>query len=246
MKVLFWNLGYAREFDGSSARFITHGHRVPSHPHTFQHRTLTQMAELVQAEAPDVFLCAEVSSGAFHNRSFDQYEYLKTTLNPENSEFFVKYGQERLAALPFHKGNGNAAYTFVPSTITPLHLSRGSKTLVTKVEIGPVTCFGVHLSLLPTVRRTQLEELAQIVKQCEGDVVVGGDFNLFRGLRELLPFAKQTGLALALPLKPTFPSHRPRYLLDVFLYRFSTPRTVTASVLQSRLSDHLPVLFEWY
>ncbi len=245
MKVLFWNLGYAREFDGSLARFVSKGHRIPSHPKTLQKRTLSAMARLVTTEAPDIFACAELSLGARHNRTFDQHAFLLETLSPVASGFFKKYAHERLAALPFHKGNGNAAYAFTRADISPLHFSRGSKTLLLKITVDGVTLFVVHLSLLPRVRKAQLAELAVLVNDEKGDVVVGGDFNLFGGTKELEVLEREAGLTLASPGTPTFPSSRPCYALDLFLYRSKKKRQAKLRVIESRLSDHLPVVFEF-
>jgi endonuclease/exonuclease/phosphatase family metal-dependent hydrolase len=94
-----------------------------------------------------------------------------------------------------------------------------------------------------SVRKRQSEELKKIVKTRE-NVIICGDFNIFRGRKELESLARDCGLTIVnSPLEATFPAVRPKKTLDLFL---CPPNLhATARVINGvRASDHLPVLLE--
>ncbi len=88
-------------------------------------------------------------------------------------------------------------------------------------------------------------ELKILVAKCEKPVVVGGDFNVFSGIREFNDFLAGTGLKSANHLNLcTFPSSNPRWELDFIFH--SLQITVNKMVVPPiKLSDHLPLICDF-
>lgn len=248
MKILFYNLGYGRGHDGSVRSYILKAHRFLHSSRMQQHVVLDEVIHLVKKEKPDVVAYAEISTGSFRNAQFNQHRYLVKTFGERSvaDAAVSKYGETMLNVAPFHAGNCNGVISFLPAHITEHYLARSRKKLVFRVELEDVTIFVVHLPLVSTDRRKQLHEIAMMVNQTSGNVVVCGDFNIFDGLDELAVLQEETDLQVAGNGELTYPSAHPRLQLDVFLYRgvdrVNEPRL---KVMNLQVSDHLPVLFEW-
>lgn len=247
MKILFYNLGYGRGITGSWGSYVRKGSSLLYQKTTAQQRTLNGVINLVLTESPDVFTYAEISLGSFRNQYFNQHEYLNYHLSDNHAGSSAsKYGESVFSSLPFHLGNGNGALSFVPADISTHYLKKSRKKLIIIVKTQEVTIFSVHLPLVSADRRAQLEELVELVNECVGDVVVCGDFNIFGGINELEYIVTHTNMQLAGERVYTFPSHSPKIELDVFLYRFcDEQKKPTFKVIESTLSDHLPILLEW-
>lgn len=245
MKLLFWNLGYARGIDGSPGQLVRRGRRLVKNTRYEQKTVLDAVSELVLSEAPDLFAYAEILTGARRNQRLDQHVYLESVLNCSSAHAATKYASGTLAKMPLHIGNGNGICAMVPMVTTGLHFTRGGKTLVLKVEVEDCTIFVVHLSIVARIRREQLRELAGFVSEVEGNVIVCGDLNIFRGAGELDAFTAATGFIPALPETHTFPAHAPRRTLDGFLIRSGSKKKYNVRTIPSVLSDHLPVILEF-
>jgi endonuclease/exonuclease/phosphatase family metal-dependent hydrolase len=96
-----------------------------------------------------------------------------------------------------------------------------------------------HLSLGKRARQQQLAFLAERI-QAHAHVCLLGDLNT--DIDELKPWADRLGMHMAMDPagSGTYPSWRPQWYLDHILVSRSL-RLVEASVLDLRLSDHLPV-----
>jgi endonuclease/exonuclease/phosphatase family metal-dependent hydrolase len=125
------------------------------------------------------------------------------------------------------------------------YFSEGFKRLVIELELDEFTIFLVHLSLKYRQRHNQLQDLHYMVKDAKKPVIVAGDFNAFRGDRELESFLAATGLRNTNGKgKPSHPSRSPRRQLD---YIFCS-REIAASgfhVPQVKLSDHAPLICDF-
>jgi len=248
VRILFYNLGYGRGHDGSLRSYLLHAYRFVYSPRRQQRAVLDRVVELIERERPDVFAGAEVVTGSFRNAYFDQHRYLidHLTGRPVAEAAVSKYGETVLNLAPFHVGNCNNILAFQSATIREHYLTKSRKKLVFRVELATVTIFAVHLPLISSDRHAQLLELATLVNETSGDVVVCGDFNIFDGTDELAILREQTDLVVAGTGEPTFPSAAPRLQLDVFLYRingFADPPRVR--VLEHRVSDHRPIVLDW-
>jgi endonuclease/exonuclease/phosphatase family metal-dependent hydrolase len=105
--------------------------------------------------------------------------------------------------------------------------------------------FLVHLSLVFRHRHYQLSDLYDMFGRVAKPMIVAGDFNVFRGDRELNLFLAASGLTNANRTgQPTFPSVLPKRQLDFILHspeinvtRFEIPNV--------RFSDHMPVVCDF-
>jgi len=203
---------------------------------------------MLEQESPDVFTYAEVSTGSLRNKKFNQHEYLlKSSPKLVSANSAVsKYGESVLTTSPFHTGNSNGVISYVPSSIQEFFLQGSTKKLVFEIKTDIVTIYTVHLPLVSMHRQNQMLELSEKVNQCIGDVIVCGDFNIFDGVDELGILQEKTGLKIAGEGEYTFPTSKPKRMLDVFMYRFmDSALKPNIRVLQNDGSDHLPVMCEW-
>lgn len=247
MKILFWNIGYARGINGSPFDYIKKIYRLFYLSKKIQKQTLDEILDIVSTEKPDLFTYAEISIGAFNRCNFDQHQYILTKLvkNHYAEAAVSKYGESLLNIMPFHKGNANGVVSFLPGHISEFFLQHSRKKLVLKTRYTNVTIFSVHLPLVSTDRHKQLKALANLVNSTTGDVILCGDFNILNGIDELAILKQMTHLQ-DINQTPTFPSYNPKKILDVFLYRFeNTTTTPKVRILESTASDHRPVIFEW-
>lgn len=244
MKILFWNLGYARHLSGSAKEWLLYGHQVLYHPKADQLKQLDTLIEVVKRITPDVFAYAEVVTGSFRNQFFNQPAYLAEKLSCVSMDAESKYSSSLLAKLPFHSGNTNGICVSLPGSLENGHLKSGGKTLVQKIIVNDWLIYTVHLSLIFSIRKRQLAELAEAICAAPEiyNIVVCGDFNTLRGNTELGDLLSRTGLVLESGIKNTFPAHRPTRQLDYVLYRLKEERRVTIEILPDIISDHRPVL----
>lgn len=244
MKILFWNLGYARGIDGSLQQYAKYFYRIFAHSRLSQQMTLTSIGKTIQEINPDIFLGAEVSTGSLKNGFFNHHCHLGDFLGYDTRHAQSKYDSKILAQLPFHKGNTNTVLSLEPVLIEAIHLQTGLKTLVYKINTEKYTILFVHLNLRSRQRRKQLEELAEIIKHITGPVILCGDMNIFGGVIELEPLINATGMRLAHETMYTFPSHKPKMALDVCLVRGMSDASIQVTTRQSSMSDHVPVIVE--
>ncbi len=248
MKILFYNLGYSRGHVGSLADYVLKSGRFFYQSRDSQKRVLDKIKYIIDKESPDVFVYAEISTGSFRNSDFNQHNYLLGQSKKDSviDSVISKYGESVLTAVPFHKGNSNGVISYVPTTIKEYFLTKSRKKLVFKIETEDVTIFTVHLPLVSTDRKAQLLELSEMVNQCDGDVVICGDFNIMDGIDELGALKEKTSLKIAGEGEYTFPSYKPKRMLDVFMYRFEDKGIIPeVRVLPEQMSDHLSIVLEW-
>lgn len=160
--------------------------------------------------------------------------------------FSQKYRHSRLAGrIPILRHQGNAVITRLPLSGTTVHrLTKGIKNAVIETGFEKFTFLLVHLSIGEKARREQIMEIARIVRDISGPVLLAGDFNVFHGQTELDPLI-DAGLAKAGPaLCMTFPSGNPRLGLDLVLHSKEIS-IVGFDVPDARFSDHLPVVCDF-
>ena len=190
----------------------------------------------------DVACLCEVDGGSYRQGGQCQARRLAASrgLQPV---FAPKYGPSPLGRLPILSRQGNAVLSRLPVVKTrENYFSRGVKRSLLEVEFDGFVVLLAHLSLGQQARRVQLGEIARRCLELDKPVLVGGDFNLLRGDRELGPFLEATGLRDAdTRRRPTFPSRLPSLRLDCLL---ASPEIEIrgVDVPQVTLSDHLPLL----
>ncbi len=111
---------------------------------------------------------------------------------------------------------------------------------ITKPGFVPLRVFIVHLALSRSARFRQLEFLGELID--DTDAILVGDFNCTLQELESHPTLRQRGLR-AIDFGATFPSWQPRRAID-HLLATSDVDVLRSSVLDLRLSDHLPISAE--
>lgn len=212
----------------------------------FPNRTIiNQVADFVRLIQPDVVAFTEIDSGSMRSSFCNQIRIFE-----ENAGFFThfyhsKYGRF-LRKLPILRHQCNAVLTKQSKTSCTHHyLRNGIKRLVIHATIrSDIDLFIVHFSLGKKQRAAQIEELGHLLESSKCHKIVTGDFNVFDGMQELASLLQKANLrSVNQDHVQTFPSWKPRHELDFFLV--SPGITVKRfEVLQTALSDHLPIFLE--
>lgn len=222
--------GY-RQYVTSSWRYL-----LPHHGQGAMHA-----GTFLKAEDADIALLTEVDAGSRRSRNASQVDVITEESGILNAHFFptrsmgtsINEGNAVLSRFPI---TGAQSYPLF-SRINPRVLGR---TMLQLPNASSMTALVVHLALGTKPREAQLAEIALHIKNIEGPLVLGGDFNErdHRAFRLL----KRAGLT---PVTvPGYPSWKPLHALQVlFLSHHFT--LVQASVPDgARFSDHLPLIVE--
>jgi endonuclease/exonuclease/phosphatase family metal-dependent hydrolase len=209
-------------------------------------RNFRRIADFIKSVNPDVTGLIEVDSGSFRSEWRCQAQTIAEELQ-QHHVFENKYGGASAARrLPLLNKQGNAFLTNQEISGLKFHyLNNGFKRLVIEAELKDFTTFLVHLSLKYRHRQDQLRDLYGMVQAARKPVIVAGDFNVFRGQKELSLFMAATGLQSANTRgEPSHPSRLPKRQLDFILHspdiratRFEAPAIP--------FSDHIPLIWDF-
>jgi len=195
---------------------------------------------------PDIVGLVEVDAGSYRARHQNQAASLANDLEYYHCHRTKYPGDGFGRRLPVLNKQANAVLAREPILRTAFHdFETGFKSLAIEVELESVTLFLVHLALGIRARQRQLGELHDLIAGCNKPRLVAGDFNTLSGVWEMHMFLRATGLKSAnVRHQPTFPSWAPCRELDFICYDPSiTP--VRFKIPQVRLSDHLPLMFDF-
>jgi endonuclease/exonuclease/phosphatase family metal-dependent hydrolase len=209
-------------------------------------RNLADIIEFIDSMNPDIVGLVEVDIGSFRTNRRNQARALADRIS-HHPVFQSKYGSGSVAEmLPILSKQGNALLTNQAIQSSRFHyLNNGVKRLVIEIELEEANIFLVHLSLRYRKRQDQLSDLFQLIDAARKPVIVAGDFNVFRGVRELELFKAAAGLESAnLEGEPSHPSRAPKRQLDYILHS----RDIHVSrffVPQVTFSDHVPLVCDF-
>ena len=117
------------------------------------------------------------------------------------------------------------------------------KKLVQEYIMEDLSIFVVHFSVLSEKsRKKQFKELSEIIQKCPRPYLVCGDFNIFKGMVEVIPFIKENQLNW-IKTDFTFPSFKPKRHLDLIMACESI-HVKASGAIKSIFSDHLPIWIE--
>ena len=209
-------------------------------------RNLGEIVEFIDSMNPDIVGLVEVDIGSFRTNRQNQARTLASRIS-HDPVFQSKYGTGSVAdMLPILNKQGNALLTNQAIQSRKFHyLNNGVKRLVIEIELEDVNIFLVHLSLRYRQRQDQLNDLYQLTDAAHKPVIVAGDFNVFRGERELNLFKAAAGLESAnLHGQPSHPSRAPKRQLDYILH---SPGIKVSQffVPQVTFSDHVPLVCDF-
>lgn len=195
----------------------------------------------LKAEDTDIALLTEVDAGSRRSRNASQIDVIALESGIPHARFFPT----RSMGTSINEGNAVLSRFPITSERSYPLLSRVNPRVLGRTELllpdgSSMTALVVHLALGSKPRETQLAEIAGYIRDIEGPLVLGGDFNErdHRAFR----FLERAGLTIV--TVPGYPSWKPLHALQVlFLSRHFT--VVQASVPDgARFSDHLPLIVE--
>jgi endonuclease/exonuclease/phosphatase family metal-dependent hydrolase len=241
MRILLYNIRYGA---GIGRRF-----HLPVPYSGYLKKTngnLKHILDFIKSVNPDIVGLIEVDSGSFRSEKNNQAETIAWELQHDHI-YQSKYAETSMTTkMPLLNKQGNAILSNLPIVNQKFHYFReGVKRLVIEMELSDFKVFLVHLSIKFRHRQYQLQDLHDMVKAAGKPVILAGDFNVFRGQRELQLFLAASGLKSANGNgQPSHPSRRPRRQLD---YIFHSPGINAAGfeVPQIKLSDHSPLIFDF-
>jgi len=243
MKIVAYNTAHAMGVTKNTLQYI-------SNPLRYVYagsKNFYQQLTFFKKVKADIILLSETDTGSMRTNFINQPERIAQEVGFQEAFYATKYRPHSYLALtPIFRKLGSAILSKQPLLKTKKHyLSVGTKCLVLEAQVAPkITILNLHLPVIKRFRKRQLQELGHVVNSIKGEVIVGGDFNVFSGLSELEPLFKNTKLQLTNSNpKPTFPAWRPSRALDLFL---ATPKVqvIKSEVLLERSSDHLPIMLE--
>jgi endonuclease/exonuclease/phosphatase family metal-dependent hydrolase len=202
---------------------------------------MRKITSLLKTQCADVLCLVEVDGGSIRNRFRCQAKKIAEKLG---FDFWFKkskyHPKSPLRFLPFTRGNYDAVISKTKGDMKIHYLNSGLKKLVQEFIVDNISIFTVHLAVLrKNIRKMQLKELSEILKNCPRPFILCGDFNIFKGLEEISFLLSSNNLQLV-KTSPTFPSIKPKKHLDLFLASQNV-KIKDAGVIDVKYSDHLPV-----
>ncbi len=233
-------MGYGTGLNGSLRQYLLKGWRYL----WFPKKVLGRIIQLLRNERADLICLLEADTGSFRTRFHSQVTEMVRGLGLPFYASLCKYSPRSLwSRLPVFRKQHTGMMSKKEGQMMAHYLTFGMKRLVEEMIVDGMSIFVVHLGRLSkNVRRHQLRELGLILQKCPRPYVVCGDFNIFKGLSEVRGFMEENQLR-RVEHAASFPSVQPKKSLDLF---FTSPgvQIKRAGVVQSELSDHLPVWVE--
>ena len=237
---MFYNIAYGTGLNGSWKQYIYQSWRFFWLPL----RVLKQMCQTIKKEKIDVLCLAEVDGGSFRNRFQCQARQFAERLKMPFFRSETKYRHHSIwQFMTLVRRQHDAIISKRKGKFRKHELESGMKKLVQEYIVDGLSIFTVHLAVLSKrVRKKQLQELSEILKNCPRPHLLCGDFNIHKGLDELRGFVRNTSLKRLIN-QPTFPTISPKRHLDLF-FASQDVKIKGAGVLEIPFSDHLPVWVE--
>ena len=234
-RILLMNLGYGTGLDGSLWSYLTQWYRYLYTPQRIIRQVRQSIYALLNREHPDLCCFVEIH----HHHGFVPHP------RAYRSHINNKYGRfSWLRRIPFFRDNCNGFFSSFPLHFTKRYFANGTKKLIYDIHLeNGISLLLVHFSLNTRTRQLQCRELKTMLHG-RRNVILCGDFNIFRGTSELQALAEACNLKIINSHGATFPSVHPTKTFDLFLCPKNL-HNVRAKVMNDiRVSDHLPVMLE--
>lgn len=133
----------------------------------------------------------------------------------------------------------------LPDTGTEIQEARGIVKCILDVKGRKVNVLVTHLGLKSSERKVEIEYISNILKQCHGEIILMGDFNISQASQseELEPFMKQMKDSTAelneIEKLDTFDSVNPVIKIDYIMVSKDV-QVICNKTINSIASDHLP------
>lgn len=243
-KVLFSNIAYAKDISGTLWHHISRMNRHLYCSINVQEKALGQLKEIINVHKPDLCCLVEIDSGSVHCGYFNQ---MKALLDEDYrfSDVTGKYGEKNpVGKLPMMAGKSNGFLAKHDLPFKKLFLSHGTKRLIYQITLpGNITLFFTHFALSKDIRKKQLEETRELVKNTPGEVILMGDFNILKGFSELEPLLHKNNLHLLnTSTEHTFTFHRRKLILDLCICTEGLAKDAKLQIIPQPFSDHAALL----
>ena len=241
MRFLIYNIAYGTGGPAGMSENILTVHRYLR----TKRKHLEGVIDYIASCDADVVGLVEVDTGSFRTNYVNQAQQIASALK-QYQHCAVKYAPNSLTRkIPILRQQSNVFLTKKQRLPCAFHyFPVGLKRLVLELEVDGIRLFLLHLALGKYSRKYQLDYLKEVIPQ-NVPVLIGGDFNLFKGTRELDHFMEIFSLRSANDLNlPTFPSWKAEKQLDYILYSKQI-RPLSFEVGEAKCSDHLPILFDF-
>ena len=234
---------------------------------------IKDLSKLIVDLEADIVVLNEVDFCSTWSRGHDQaqaiaqltgYPYL---VKQSNLDFGFIYGRWHFGnvILSRYPVSNTRVVEFAPVNQWESWLVGCKRGLACTIELGPdnfVSVVGLHLeSRSETVRVKEVADVDRAIKQLDHPVIVAGDLNTTPtiapmsnldsdGVNAFEELIRLTGLAYSPALPPaenelTFPAFGPKTTIDWILFSADRFSLVEQEVIQTQLSDHLPVVAEF-
>ncbi len=243
-KILLYNLEYGRGHTGSWRNYIIHWFRFLRKPRKKEDIILQKVHEMIAQEDPDLCCFIEIDKESPFHKNGNQLNRLADEKRKEY-HFSKKYSKKGiLQHLPYFRAHGNGFLAKKKHPFKEHYFKHGRKKHFYEIKINKdITLFMAHFPLRKKTRRQDFEELKKLIEK-KKKVIICGDFNIFKGFKELDPLVKRTGLYIVNKLSDkTYPAYNPKKAFDLFICS-DTIKVKNLRVLHPHLSDHAPVILE--
>ncbi|GGD91002.1 hypothetical protein GCM10011390_07110 [Aureimonas endophytica] len=239
IRIVYANLGYLREIDGSLAHHIRRMHHHVFTPRAAQLRSLALVKNTLRELKPDLSCFVEIDQGSFTNGFFDQFPVLREDHHLTGTIDNKYSATRKYRRLSVSRGKSNAFLANRTVDFTRRYLDHGKKRLVYDIDIEGIRVMVVHCALLKRTRLRQFEQIAGWIAEREGPTIVVGDFNAMSGEGELEPLLRGGRLIHANRLLgPTFRFGPWRAALDTCLVSAELGARCRIEILDQPFSDH--------
>ena len=205
----------------------------------------------------DIIALVEIDTGSIRSRGRDEVKYIAKKTGLRNFIEKIKYPINGWLSLFYYvpildkQANGVISkYKFHDVKYHVLH--EGTKRMVIEASVNcpkKITLLICHLALGSNTRKEQIDELIKIVNGIKNPVILMGDFNTFKGEKEIKKLLNKTHLNDKIKLDSedillTEPSWSPYRRLDYIL----TSREINVrnyKILNYHFSDHLPLMIDF-
>ncbi|MBR9678861.1 MAG: hypothetical protein GON13_01180 [Nanoarchaeota archaeon] len=212
---------------------------------------ITKIGELIKKQKPDIVCLQEVNLGSKKNGGVKQDKII------ENITGLKKVHSTSNTLFPFYLKLSNLVFTNQKVVKTEklklpvIIFSRYSNLITFKINNKEIDLINTHLSTAVNVnlsnkitlsRPWQIKKIINMVNNRKKPLILCGDLNCSDKWKEYKTLRKKTDFQ-EIKTQNTYPSWDPQHRLDHVL---ATPeiKLLTTKVLQSNLSDHLPIISE--
>lgn len=239
VRIVYANLGYLREIDGSLAHHIRRAHHHVFTPRAAQLRSLSFVKNAMRELKPDLSCFVEIDQGSLTNGFFDQFPVLREDHHLVGTIDNKYSATRKYRRLSISRGKSNAFLASRNVDFTRRYLSFGKKRLVYDIDIEGIRVLVVHCALTRRTRALQYAEIARWIAERDMPTIVVGDFNAMSGDGELEPLLRGGHLVHANRLLgPTFRFGPWRASLDTCLVSAELETRCRIEILDQPFSDH--------